>query len=157
MWRDQRDATVTSPAATSLGPRLNPQGEHPAGCQLRGVSSGGHRQVRRARLDRIAPRATQPAPAHRAALFFAGALLIAVGGACARHWRWRDRTAANRCMQGMAKCDVGVEGNARRDLARAIKLGGIAPPVATVGRAHAKTKTSDEYMFGCSCHLWGSQ
>ena len=50
-----------------------------------------------------------------------------------------------------------VYGAYRRDLARAIKLGGIAPPVATVGRAHAKTKTSDEYMFGCSCHLWGSQ
>ena len=31
--------------------------------------------------------------------------------------------------------------------ARAIKLGGIAPPVATVGRAHAKTKTSDEYIY----------
>lgn len=65
--------------------------------------------------------------------------------------------AANRCMQGMAKCAVGAEGNARRELARAIKPGGIAPLVATVGRAHAKTKTSDEYMFGCVCHLWGSQ
>jgi hypothetical protein len=43
-------------------------------------------------------------------------------------------------MQGVVKCAVGVRGNARRGPARVIKQGGIAPLVATMGRADAKTR-----------------